>query len=123
MYYKKGKGSKLKEEEEVKVLIDEDADAMDQMESGSRKPHRTVINVIGTLLSMESDTGASVSVIGKQTFKSPQKGVSTLELLSTAVNLKTYTGESIAALGSVLAPVEYSAQTLNLPLIVTQVEG
>ena len=105
------------------MLVDEDADAMDHVESGSHKPYRTVINVNGTSLPMEIDMGALVSVIGKQTFESLQKGVSTLELQSTAVNLKTYTGESITVLGSVLVPEEYSGQTLNLPLIVTQEEG
>ena len=123
MCRKKGKGSKPKKEEEAKVLVDEDADTMDHVESGSRKPYRTVVNVNGTSLPMEIDTGASVSVIGKQTFESLRKGVSTLELQSTAVNLKTYTGESIAVLGSVLVAVEYRGQTLNLPLIVTQAEG
>ena len=66
---------------------------------------------------MEIDTGASVLVIGKKTFESLQKGV------NSTINFKTYTGESIAVLESVLVPVEYSGQTLHLPLIVTQVEG
>ena len=117
MCRKKGKGSKPKEE--AKVLVDKDANVMDHVESGSRKPYRTVVNINGTSLSMEIDMGASVLVIGKQIFETLQKGVSTLELQSTAVNLRTYTGESIAVLGSVLVPVEYSGQTLNLSLIVT----
>ena len=46
-----------------------------------------------------------------------------MELQKTSVNLKTYTGQLIAVLGSALVPVEYNGQTLNLPLVVTQADG
>ena len=105
------------------MLTDEDDDPMHRVESGSRKPYKAVINVNGNSLPMEIDTGASVSVIGKQTFESIKEGMSTMELQKTSVNLKTYTGQSIAVLGSALVPVEYNGQTVNLPLVVTQADG
>ena len=122
MCRKKGKGNKPKHVQ-AKVLTDEDDDPMHRVESGSRKPYKAVINVNGNSSPMEIDTGALVSVIGKQTFESIKEGMSTVELQKTSVNLKTYTGQSIAVLGSALVPVAYNGQTLNLPLVVTQADG
>ena len=111
MCRKKGKGNKPKDEQ-AKVLTDKDDNPMHHVESGSNKPYKAVINVNGNSLAKEIDTGASVSVIGKE--KSIKEVMLTVELQKTSVNLKTYTGQSIAVLGSALVPVEYNGQTLNL---------
>ena len=68
---------------------------------------------------MEVDTGASVSVVGKETFEFIRDGLTALEIQQSSVCLRTYTGEAIDILGSVLVPVEHNGQTENLPLIVT----
>ena len=57
-------------------------------------------------MSMEIDTGASVSIINEETFKTIRKGESNLELQDTTVKLK-YTGDPIVVHGSILGPVEH----------------
>lgn len=90
---------------------------------GSCKPLQTTVVVSGTLVKMEIDTGASVSIISEERFNSIREGKSLLELKPSTVRLQTYTGESIPILGSTQAVVEYSEQTASLPLIVTQGNG
>ena len=69
---------------------------------------------------MEIDTGALVSAVGKTTFESIKEGV---KLQETLVSLKTYAGQQIALLGAALVPVQHNGRTLNLPLVVTEVDG
>ena len=120
---KKGKANKSKSEQANAVTDDEGEEAMHHVKFRSNKPYRVVVNVNGNSLSMEIDTGASVSVVGKETFETIRVGVSTLKLQKTSVHLKTYTGQSVAVLGSALVPVEHNGQALNLPLVVTEAEG
>ena len=62
------------------------------------------IKVNGKPVAMEIDTGASVTVVGEDTFKTIQAGDSSLELRRTTVRLRTYTGETIPVQGSALVP-------------------
>ena len=124
MCRRKGRGSNSKpKHEQTNIVEDRDDAVMHHVDSGSHKPYRVSVNVNGKALSMEIDTGASVSVVGKETFDLIQRGVSSIRLQETPVTLKTYTGQQIALLGSVLVPVEYKGQTCNLPLVVTKEEG
>ena len=70
---------------------------------------------------MELDTGASVSIINEQIYRSIFH--STGQLQPTDITLATYTGETLTILGSLNAHVEYQAQSQNLPLLVVQGHG
>ena len=96
---------------------------MFHVRAGPAKPYRVVVKINGKTLSMEVDTGASVSVVGKETFEFIRDGLTTLEIQQSSVRLRTYTGEAIDILGLVLVPVEHNGQTANLPLIVTAGDG
>ena len=90
-----------------------------QIRAGQYKPFQASIKVNGKPVAMEIDTGASVTVVGEDTFKTIQEGDSSVELQRTTVRLRTYTGETIPVQGSALVPVQHNGQSLTLPLIVT----
>ena len=94
-----------------------------QIRAGQYKPFQASIKVNGKPVAMEIDTGASVTVVGEDTFKTIQEGDSSVELQRTTVRLQTYTGETIPVQGSALVPVQHNGQSLTLPLIVTAGEG
>lgn len=74
------------------------------------------IKLDGQDVTMEVDTGASVTVISEQTFRQTLK--STSKIQSSDANLHTYTGEEIRVLGTIKVPVEYNNQKTTLPAIV-----
>ena len=78
------------------------------------------INLDGKPLSMEVDTGASVSLISEATWRklSPNR-----RLKPSSVWLRTYTGQEIKILGQVDIPVEHRAQKVQLPLVVVEGRG
>ena len=94
-----------------------------QIRAGQYKLFQASIKVNGKPVAMEIDTGASVTVVGEDTFKTIQEGDSSVELQRTTVRLRTYTGETIPVQGSALVPVQHNGQSLTLPLIVTTGEG
>ena len=96
---------------------------MYHVQSGTSKPYKATIMVNGNPIWMEIDTGASVSVVGEETFNTIQRGEKPLKLEKSSVQLQTYTGGEIPVLGSVLVPVEHNHQTLTLPLLVTERNG
>ena len=69
---------------------------------------------------MEVDTGAALSLISEETFNSH---FNLTELQPTDVQLRTYSGELISALGSLDVEVEYESQTASVPLIVVKGTG
>ena len=85
--------------------------------------YRADVKVNGNSLSMEIDTGASVSIVSKQTLETVHEGTTSLVLKESAVKLQTYTGEVIGVCGSTMVPVEHNGQTVTLPLIVTVGNG
>lgn len=115
--------------EQANVVVDEDsADhgeeyPMFHISSGSSKPLHVTVTVNGKQLTMEVDTGASVSIINQETFELIREGQSVLELQRSAVKLQTYTGEPIKVEGSTVVLVEHNGQSASLPLIVTQEKG
>ena len=110
-------------EEAIQVGDDQTEYTMFQIRSGRHTPYKAIIKANGQLLSMEIDTGASVSILGKEIFETFRKGESILELQETPVRLQTYTGEAIPVLGVTRVPVEHNDQLLTLPLIVTSGNG
>ena len=91
--------------------------------SGKVKPLYVTVDVNGNPLSMELDTGASVSIASQSTFDSIRVGESMLELDKSTVRLQTYTGEQIKVQGSVMVQVRHNGQTVSLPLIITEGDG
>jgi hypothetical protein len=74
-------------------------------------------------ISMEIDTGASVSIASRETFELIREGESHLELEEPTVRLQTYTGESIKVCRSTVVKVMHNGQTQSLPLVITEGSG
>ena len=100
---------------------DSDNYSMFQVSTSSTRPLMVTVQVNGVDLEMELDTGASVSLVGEETFRRIQGNASILQ--PSKAGLYTYTGESIAVLGSADVQVEHHGQSLKLPLIVKKGEG
>ena len=91
--------------------------------SGNTSPLYATVTVNGNPLSMEIDTGASVSIISRETFDAIREGELTLELAEPTVKLHSYSGEPIKVCGATQVQVEHHKQTLTLPLVVTEGNG
>ena len=74
------------------------------------------VNVNGQAISMEFDTGASISIASRETFEQIREGELHLELEQPTIRLQTYTGESIKVCGSMVVKVTHNGQTQYLPL-------
>ena len=70
---------------------------------------------------MELDTGAAVSVISEQTYKTVLSQQPPLQVSN--LQLHTYTGEKLTVLGQVSVNVQYGDQSLSLPVIVVSGTG
>ena len=78
------------------------------------------LKINSTEVVMELDTGASLTIMSEKTLK--QK-LPHLELQSSAVILKTYSGEQLKVLGQAQVKVTYKTQEVEAPLIVVAGEG
>ena len=63
--------------------------------SGSSKPYYAFVKLNSCPVKMEIDTGASVSVVGEEIFKTIQRGEKSLELQKSSASLRTYNGSEI----------------------------
>ena len=86
-------------------------------------PLKTAVTLDGKVLDMEVDTGASLSLISEATFKSLWNASAAPALQESAVKLRTYTGEEIAVLGSILVTAGTNDQEARLPLLVVAGSG
>lgn len=73
-------------------------------------------------VTMEVDTGASLSVVSETTYKGVWRD-GTAKLKESRVKLKTYTGEQIPVLGALDVVVEHQGNHKTLPLIITKGQG
>ena len=89
--------------------------------NASNKPLLASVLVNGVSVEMEIDTGASVSLMGEDTYRLVQDPEKPLQR-STA-KLHTYTGEPIKVLGSTEVLVQHNSQSMTLPLIVMKGKG
>jgi len=71
-------------------------------------------------VSMELDTGSAVSLVSEETYRQLW---SDRELQPSKANLRTYSGEQLAVLGSVDTTVRYEDQQFTLPLLVIKGPG
>ena len=83
-------------------------------------PLMVTVSVNQLSLSMEVDTGASYTIISKQSY---DQFFSAYLLQSTDVRLKTYTREALPAYGQLISDVQYLGQKFCLELIVAGEEG
>ena len=78
------------------------------------------VQINGTKVSMELDTGASVSVMSESTWK---EKFSQYKLQPSSVQLKTYSGENLNVLGQLQVNVECNDQRSKLPIQIVEGRG
>lgn len=69
---------------------------------------------------MEVDTGASFSVISKDTYKKLWPSKKAPPLKSSDVQLQTYTGQPLPVLGKIYVDISYEKQCVGLSLVVVE---
>ena len=89
----------------------------------SAKPLRVNVQLNHTPLSMEVDTGASVSVISRKTYNKLWPSAQAPPLEYSDVRLQTYTGQALPVLGTVHLEVVCNNQTAHLPLVMVKGHG
>jgi len=110
-------------EEELKDMIDKRSDIHETHSIYSCDSYKSIPIIIqplvnGIKIPMELDTGASLSVVNKETFKRLSKGSRKLRLQNTDVIFKTYSGQLIKAIGKAKIVVKYSGQSQVLNVYV-----
>ena len=80
-------------------------------------PWNVSVNIEGVTVSIQLDTGASLSLMSETTFRElwPQR-----KLTSSEVRLSSCSGESIPVVGSVQVKVRYKSQEFIVPLIIVK---
>ena len=86
----------------------------------SHPPIKVPVGVDGCMITMEVDTGASLSLMAQATFSELWPGRS---LDKSEVKLQGYSQEPIKVVGSTAVKVTYEGQTAQLPLIVVEGNG
>ena len=81
---------------------------------------RVDIRIEGKALAMELDTGASVSIVSKKTWKN---WLGAPSLSPSSLRLRTYTGEELKVEGQRVVEVRYGEQVAKVPLIVVAGQG
>ena len=90
----------------------------------SAKPLLVTVELNQTLINVEVDTGASVSLISKDTHDKLWPSSATAPPMQKSnVLLRTYTGEKLDVVGSVSVDVRYKEQIAHLPLTVVVGSG
>jgi hypothetical protein len=84
------------------------------------RPYKYSLQVNGTMLSMEIDTGASASLISEVTYK---EHFNDCQLQGTDIRLNTYTGELVPPLGTFTVEVCHQDARVNVPLLVVPGSG
>ena len=81
---------------------------------------RVDTRIEGKALAMELDTGASVSIVSKKTWKN---WLGAPSLSPSSLRLRTYTGEELKVEGQRVVEVRYGEQVAKVPLIVVAGQG
>ncbi|XP_038064854.1 uncharacterized protein LOC119735219 [Patiria miniata] len=84
------------------------------------KAIKVTMSVDNNDLVMKVDTGAALSLVSEQTFKSRWPNAN---LQKTKLKLRTYIGEQVSVLGNFNVEVDYNARMFNLPLLVVKGDG
>ena len=89
----------------------------------SNRPLLVTVEINGTTLDMEVDTGASRSLVSEIIYNKLKTQTGLPRLQSTAAELCTYTGEQIPILGILEIPVYYHNQKVTVELLVVKRDG
>ena len=81
-----------------------------------------LLELNGVPLDMELDTGASLTLLNKSTYKAITHDAST-ELQPSDAQLRTYTGQLVEILGTTTVQAKYGEQLLQLPVHVVDGGG
>ena len=84
------------------------------------QPYKAVLEVNGTPLKMEIDTGAAVSIISKKT---EERLFPSLKVLKPSISLRTYTSELIPELGQLKVEVKDKGYVGTHKLVVVAGNG
>ena len=76
--------------------------------SKGQNPYKGTVLINGVKVSMESDTGASTSLINEKTFHTLSQSGKVLKLNTVNTVLRTYTGEIIPVVGECDLEVGYN---------------
>ena len=96
--------------------------ALHYSSTGRPEPMTVLVTLNGLETSMEVDTGAALSVMSEQTYRSLWPGQKP-PLHPTPARLKTYTGERIGVKGKIRVHVLYQAQQADLDILVVTGKG
>ena len=89
----------------------------------SPAPIQITLAVNGADLSMELDTGATLSIISEETYRKLFSAGKAPTLKASKAQLKTYTGEVIQILGEIEVKIQYKGQEKKLNLLVVAGKG
>ncbi|XP_036002862.1 uncharacterized protein K02A2.6-like [Fundulus heteroclitus] len=87
------------------------------------EPIYATVKVNGADLKMEVDTGASVSVLSKNTYHQLWQATKAPVLKKSDIKLRTYTGECISIIGAIEVDIDYEGQKAAVKLLVVKGEG
>ena len=93
------------------------------MNTNRVKPIQVTVNVNGVDITMEVDTGASVSIISESTYRKYWEKGQAPPIVPSRTNLKTYTGEQLSIKGVINVTVKYENQCHSLQLTVVKGSG
>ena len=87
---------------------------------GATPPIKVPLLINDTLLSMELDTGATITIVSDRKFR---EAFPRAKMEKSDVRLKTYTGESLPVVGEVVVNVKHNKQAKDLVLIIVGGDG
>ena len=94
---------------------------LDYVGGSSRPPIQIDLSLNGSPTQMELDTGAARTLISEKTYQSLWKKPPKLK--KSSIKLRTYAGESLKVLGSLLVTVRYQDQEIETSLLVVEGTG
>nr|XP_023660672.1 uncharacterized protein K02A2.6-like [Paramormyrops kingsleyae] len=86
-------------------------------------PITTQLNINGSMVDFEVDTGCSVTILTKTAYTKLRVAGSAQELHDCPWTLKTYTGEQLATVGAADVTVTYQDKVKQLPVVVVAGTG
>ena len=108
--------------EAVTSGVEDNSYSLFTLTSKSSRPYRIEIDIEGSVVALEIDTGASLSLMSERTYDELTQNRQ-IPLRPSSVVLKTYTGESLDVLGSVNVVVKHLSQELQLSMLVVKGNG
>ena len=94
---------------------------MNHLDGKHKSPYAVELSINGVPLKMGVDTGATLSLISEVTYKRLWKNPPKLK--PTATRLRTYSGQQLVVLGTLVVNVEYEIKQVVRSLIVVNGSG